>query len=1066
MEAVAALSIACNVMQVISFGHETISLCKRLHHGGSLNADLEHNARHLSGLSESLRDSISAARTARPLTKEQNDLKAVAERCLEASTKLRHELDKFSMPGTPSGLATLKKAFRAQFRKNSIEALRKIMNECQSTLQSDLLFRLWNSNEVAILEQRQEWQKLHKDAQTFAQQHTEGFKQTSELVLAESLSTRLQISNEGAATREYVETNIRNQSRDVALEKQCDRLLGSLKYGDMNARRNHVSESHESTFQWIFDESIQRPWNNFMQWLKSDERLYWINGKAGSGKSTLMKFIIDDPRTKEALESWLPGTSIIAAYIWNAGQPMQCSLKGILCSLLHQLLEGERAVAMALCTEVPVISNKDSHNDWSVTELKNTLFNILDQHSSPVCIFLDGLDEISQAEGTFDLMDLVEKLKNLPKVKVCVSSRPERHLQLCLGKYPSLKLQDLTASDIRQYVTDFLERLSGQIREHGDSQTLILELIDSVVEKADGVFLWVHLALMSLKRGMTSEDEWSKLTQRLEMLPGGLQQLYQQMWLRLNEDKELYRAEASYYFNMVIEATSEPVEDLSDGTISLFEFTILTNDYLQRAFLEEETPPTDEKMTETCRRVRTCVEVRCAGLLEFYSIVDRSRSSSITVNSTEDLAENVAIGDDDPKKVGLDFIHRTARDFLLQTEEGQAILLHDPMSINQRYIRVIRTQLSNVIWGEWDHDLSLFMCALRVAQRPISGSQEQELLHLFERMIDKGYLIPDARYDSNREDKIRPYQRGGDFLRVAARFGCKDFIQYKLADAQATTEYKTYLLHQASCWGEGIPVMPPEDLKTSLQKKVALIRWLLDSGADPNARVYSPFQNLYWRNAFAGLLDNIIVCRDWDRSEFQEVLVNIIEIFLRHNADLSSTMYLSAFAEDGFSAFTGYELCTSHWSFWSSEDLDRVVLVEVNTAQLLHMATTSLFQIDDAERDTMLDDWSHQNTCQRYRQVLLVGKSHPSPDHRRVFRTVTDDDSSYILEAIDALHAAMKSKSWERADSTKRFQEVERRIDQSFETGGKKVDPKEFLIKKELMASEATIDRYPPKMSL
>ncbi|PMD31899.1 hypothetical protein L207DRAFT_187662 [Hyaloscypha variabilis F] len=143
MEAVAALSIACNVMQVISFAHETISLCKRLHQGGLLDEDLANNARHLSSLSASLRDSINAARTPRPLTKEQNGLQAVAERCLEASTKLRLELDKFTMPGSPSGLTTLKTVLSAHFHKKSIKALRKIMNECQCTLQSDLLFQLW-----------------------------------------------------------------------------------------------------------------------------------------------------------------------------------------------------------------------------------------------------------------------------------------------------------------------------------------------------------------------------------------------------------------------------------------------------------------------------------------------------------------------------------------------------------------------------------------------------------------------------------------------------------------------------------------------------------------------------------------------------------------------------------------------------------------------------------------------------------------------------------------------------------------------------------------------------------
>ncbi|KAN0089015.1 hypothetical protein V8E51_019275 [Hyaloscypha variabilis] len=1061
MEAVAALSVACNVMQVISFAHETISLCKRLHQGGLLDEDLANNARHLSSLSASLRDSINAVQTSRPLTKEQNGLQAVAERCLEASTKLRLELDKFTMPGSPSGLTTLKNVLSAHFHKKSIEALRKIMNECQCTLQSDLLFQLWNSNEIEILEQRQDWQKLHRDAQLSVHQNAEGHRQTSELVSAESFSTRLQISSEGAATRAHMETSIHNLSHGAALEKQCDRLIGSLKHRDMNARRNHVSDSHESTFQWIFDDSmelhwkfgegVKRPWDSFMEWLKSDQRLYWINGKAGSGKSTLMKFIVDDPRTKDALELWNPQTSIVAVFIWSAGQPMQCSLKGILCTLLHQLLEGQRAIAMVLCTEVPLISNKDSHNDWSVTELKDFLFRVLDQHSSPICIFLDGLDEISQAEGTFDLVDLVEKLRDRPKVKICVSSRPERHLQSCLGKYPSLRLQDLTASDIRQYVTDFLDGLSGQIREHEDSRISLVRLIDSVVKKSDGIFLWVHLALASLRRGMTSGDEWSELRQRLEILPRGLQQLYQQMWLRLNEDEEIYRTEASFYFNMAIEAISAPASGPAHKAISLYDFAILTDDTLQRVFLEEDNPPPEEKMVKVCRRLRTRVEVRCAGLLEFHPNMD---SLGIIIKAANPKA---VLEEDDARIVQLDFIHRTARDFLLQTEEGQTILHYDPMPIEQRYTRVIRMQLSRIIWQKTVRDLSRFISQLRSARRPVSVAREQELLHIYERMTERRYLIPDLDTRSYRARYIKVRRGGGDFLGVAAMFGCLELIQRKLAGAQATIEYKTYLLHRASCWPCGFELHTPRDSKTLRQTNGALIGWLLDNGADPNLRVYNPWQPSYWRSAFAGLLDNALfgrLRRYRDVDEFREELLNIVEIFLAHDADLSSTTYLAA------NSRYNYEFYARDWVVvYSEEHWGRFVLLEVNVAELFHMAIISCSQTGDAAKDNTLDDWSHRITCQRYRKVSLVcGRCKAA--------TVTNDDSSYILEALDTFQAAMSSNDGKTVESVERLkEEVGRRIDQSFETG-KKVDPKEFLRKKKLMASEATVDRSPPEMSL
>ncbi|PMD31901.1 hypothetical protein L207DRAFT_187660 [Hyaloscypha variabilis F] len=549
---------------------------------------------------------------------------------------------------------------------------------------------------------------------------------------------------------------------------------------------------------------------------------------------------------------------------------------------------------------------------------------------------------------------------------------------------------------------------------------------------------------------MTSGDEWSELRQRLEILPRGLQQLYQQMWLRLNEDEEIYRAEASSYFNMAIEAMSELASGSSDEAISLYDFAILTDETLQRAFLEEENPPPEEKMVEVCRRLRTRVEVRCAGLLEFHPNAD-----SLWMHKIKAANPTAVLEEDDAKTVQLDFIHRTARDFLLQTEEGQAILHYDPMPIEQRYTRVIRTQLSRIIWQKTVRDLSRFISQLRSARRPVSVAREQELLHIYERMTERRYLIPDLDLRSYRGRYIKVRRGGGDFLGVAAMFGCLELIQRKLTGAQATIEYKTYLLHRASCWLGGSRVDTHRDSKTLRQTNGALIGWLLDNGADPNLRVYNPWQPSYWRSAFTGLLVNALfgpLRRYGDVDEFREELLNIVEIFLAHDADLSSTTYLAVNARNN------YEFYPGDWGVAYPEHWDRLVLLEVNVAELFHMAIISCSQ-GDATKDNILDDWSHRITCQRYRKVLLVCGS-------RKAATVTNDDSSYILEALDTLQAAMSSNDGKTVESVARLKdEVERRIDQSFKTG-EKVDPKEFLTKKKLMASEATVDLFPPEMSL
>jgi hypothetical protein len=106
--------------------------------------------------------------------------------------------------------------------------------------------------------------------------------------------------------------NIQDLNLNTSADDQYKRFLASLKYDEMNSRRSAITISHEKTFGWIFGESIQGPWDNFIHWLKSGEhKIYWISGKAGSGKSTLMKFIIDSEETKKVLLEIKPDTIIV-----------------------------------------------------------------------------------------------------------------------------------------------------------------------------------------------------------------------------------------------------------------------------------------------------------------------------------------------------------------------------------------------------------------------------------------------------------------------------------------------------------------------------------------------------------------------------------------------------------------------------------------------------------------------------------------------------------------------------------------------------------------------------------
>jgi hypothetical protein len=120
----------------------------------------------------------------------------------------------------------------------------------------------------------------------------------------------------GYAGREIVaSTETLEVSRDEEAEIRKlvgNKTLESLQYATMSQQFDEVSEAHQKTFNWIFDETTdqQVPWTNFADGLQNGEGLYWLKGKAGSGKSTLMKYIYEDPRTQHLLKVWASGAPL------------------------------------------------------------------------------------------------------------------------------------------------------------------------------------------------------------------------------------------------------------------------------------------------------------------------------------------------------------------------------------------------------------------------------------------------------------------------------------------------------------------------------------------------------------------------------------------------------------------------------------------------------------------------------------------------------------------------------------------------------------------------------------
>ncbi len=117
----------------------------------------------------------------------------------------------------------------------------------------------------------------------------------------------------------------------------------------MRDREEEVKEAHDKTFDWIFadtETSRAAAAGSVTTWLTSAEAgpIYWISGKPGSGKSTLMRFLFEHPSTMAHLQTWAGQQPVTKAgfFFWTSGSREQRSQTGLLRYLLHQLLSAHR----------------------------------------------------------------------------------------------------------------------------------------------------------------------------------------------------------------------------------------------------------------------------------------------------------------------------------------------------------------------------------------------------------------------------------------------------------------------------------------------------------------------------------------------------------------------------------------------------------------------------------------------------------------------------------------------------------------------------------------------------
>ena len=420
--------------------------------------------------------------------------------------------------------------------------------------------------------------------------------------------------------------------KDMVELKQA--FLATLWFPQITDRYQGVPQAYRDTFGWVLDPRSSHTWSNFLEWSLHESSIYWVTGKPGSGKSTLMKYLINQPRTKELLERWIAPLPLFTAshFFWNAGYSMQKSHIGLFQSLLYNLLSRMPElvpVAFERRWQNFRIFGGDLH-PWSLPELMEALDRLIRSQATAAgfCLFIDGLDE---CEGDLQyVVDMLQNLNSSQNVKICLSSRPWLVFEDAFSKGPKLRPQDLIYSDIVHYATDHLEKsVHYQCLEQLEPVEAP-RLIESIVEKSAGVFLWVYLVVRSLKEGLTNADRISDLQQRLDAMPAELEIFFEHI---LDDLNPLYLQQAYQLLQIRLLARSE---------MTVLDMSFADDERFQAAFTELIKLLSTADLLARCAFTVRRLNSRCKGLLEVHKPISGGQPALWDVN----------------------FLHRTVRDFL------------------------------------------------------------------------------------------------------------------------------------------------------------------------------------------------------------------------------------------------------------------------------------------------------------------------------------------------------------------------------------------------------------------
>ena len=259
----------------------------------------------------------------------------------------------------------------------------------------------------------------------------------------------------------------------------------------------------------------------FKDWVKhgSKSKILWLHGPPASGKSVLSSFVINHLKSLDIPCSY---------FFFRFGDQTKRSPNAMLRSLAYQLahqLPSFKVKLRILHDQGLHFEKADARTIWRKV-FERGLFKL--ELKDPLYWVIDALDECDSPQTTLKLLSGISEA-SIP-IHVLLMSRFTEPLSSSFERFDNpkdFKAQAIEAqdSDVETYVHKEMQYFKG-------SKAFKQKVLEEILQRASGSFLWVTLAMKEIRKCYTEEA----IQQAFNDIPTGMEPLYERMMKNIAYD--------------------------------------------------------------------------------------------------------------------------------------------------------------------------------------------------------------------------------------------------------------------------------------------------------------------------------------------------------------------------------------------------------------------------------------------------------------------------------------------------------------------------------------------------